>query len=98
MSGRLPFSMQCGENGVMNRVEAIWWRVRVLAATSVVWMAMGAAAWARRNEPAPEQAEPGAGPWVLPYFLVILAVALGLLTVLRSARRSERAKPRQYGE
>jgi len=36
------------------------------------------------------------GPWVLPYALVIMGVALGLLMVLRPSKRRDRARPERY--
>ena len=38
----------------------------------------------------------GPSAWVLPYGLLIFSVGLGLMMVLRSARRAERHKPEQY--
>ena len=40
----------------------------------------------------------GGGSYVLPYFLVILGVGLGLLLVCRSSHRRDRARPEQYDE
>jgi hypothetical protein len=40
----------------------------------------------------------GGGSWVLSYFLVGLAVTLGLLVVCRSSSRRDRIKPEAYAE
>ncbi len=48
---------------------------------------------------APKVNEPGSATqsaWVLPYLLVIMFIGLGLLGVVRSSRRRDRAKPETY--
>jgi hypothetical protein len=40
----------------------------------------------------------GNGMYAACYALVILAVALGLMSVCRPSRRRDRARPEQYGE
>ncbi len=59
----------------------------------------GTACWALVVFAAPEVNEPGSATqsaWVLPYLLVIMFIGLGLLGVLRSSRRRDRAKPEAY--
>ena len=51
--------------------------------------------WAQQAGQAKEESS-GAGPWVLPYTLVILCIGLGMLVLCRTARRSDRARPQQY--
>lgn len=38
----------------------------------------------------------GKGAYVLPYFVVILSVFLGMLVVCHGSRRRDRAKPEEY--
>lgn len=59
------------------------------------WLALDAAALAQAQQPS---AEPQGGSYVLSYFLVLLAVGLGLLVVCRASHRRDRAKPEQYDE
>jgi len=47
---------------------------------------------------AKEEAGDKKGSWVFSYALVLLGIGLGMLVVLRSSRRRERAKPQQYAE
>jgi len=65
-----------------------------LAIAAACWWVLYGAAWAK---PAPPQ-EPKSrgGTWTMSYFLLILAVSLGLLVVCRSSRRRDRARPEQY--
>jgi len=67
----------------------------LLVAGWACWVATEGAAWAAgAGEPVTEKGS--ARDWVLPYFIVILCIALGMLVVCRTARRSERARPEKY--
>ena len=84
----------------MNRAIAIWYKVKLLAVTAGLWLAVDGVALAQR---AAKQAGDGGGGdshkvWVMPYALVMLCIGLGMLVVCRSSRRSDRAKPKKYGE
>jgi len=63
--------------------------------SAACWLAFDAAALAQAQQ---KTAEPEGGSYVLPYFLVRLAVGLGLLVVCRASHRRDRAKPEQYDE
>jgi hypothetical protein len=54
-----------------------------------------APAWAQQPGQAKEETR-GAGPWVLPYALIILCIGLGMMVLCRTSRRSDRARPQQY--
>ena len=59
----------------------------------------GTACWALVIFAAPPVNEPSGAKqsaWVLPYLLVIMLIGLGLLSVLRTSRRRDRAKPEVY--
>ena len=84
----------------MNRAIAIWYKIKLLAVTAGLWLAVDGVALAQR---AVKQAADSGGQashktWVLPYALIMLCIGLGMLVVCRSSRRSDRAKPKQYGE
>ena len=77
----------------MKEVDAFWRMGWSAIVALVVWLTVHGEAWAQ----AAKKGEGGGGPaYVIPYFLVIFCVGLGLLGVLRSARRSDRAKPKEY--
>jgi heme/copper-type cytochrome/quinol oxidase subunit 2 len=59
------------------------------------WGALVGVAWAKKGMPQEEAASTG-GTWTMSYFLLVMAVSLGLLVVCRSSRRRDRAKPEQY--
>ena len=59
------------------------------------WLAVHGTALAAA---APKKEDNGGGSYVLPYFLVILGVGLGLLLVCRSSHRRDRARPEQYDD
>jgi hypothetical protein len=77
----------------MKKVDAFWRTVWSAVTMLVVWLSVSGEAWA---QPAKKDEGAGGASYVLPYFLVIFCVALGLLVALRSARRSDRAKPKEY--
>jgi hypothetical protein len=61
------------------------------------WFATAAAAWARQSTPPPTtSSSQGPTAWVLPYFIVILCIGLGMLVLCRTSRRSDRAKPQKF--
>jgi hypothetical protein len=87
----------------MSRIEFFWRKAKLVAMAAAMWMAVygHALAAGKGKKPAPV-ADAGGGAaesthgWVLPYFILLLAVGLGMLVVCRSSRRSDRAKPKQY--
>ena len=79
----------------MNHLKSIWPAMKVLLLAALGWATAHAAAVAKDAEPA--EADKG-GTWVLSYALVLLGIGLGMLIMLRSSRRRERAKPEQYAE
>lgn len=83
----------------MNRAIAIWHKVKLLAVTAGLWLAVDGVALAKVVKKA---AGGGGGDshkvWVMPYALIMLCIGLGMLVVCRSSRRSDRAKPKKYGE
>ena len=82
----------------MSRIDFFWRKAKLAAMAVAMWLAVYGHALAAKKKPVPEDtsaAESTQG-WVLPYFMVLLAIGLGLLVVCRSSRRSDRAKPKQY--
>jgi len=80
----------------MNRPRSIVRTLRILTFAAVCWIAVQATALAK-----PPEEDPGAGgvwKWMLAYLLVLLGIGLGLLVVLRTSGRRDRAKPEAYGE
>lgn len=81
----------------MKHVMGLYRSVRPLVFLVFAWCSLVAPVLAAK--PAKETApagEVGPSAWVLPYALVLFSVGLGLMMVLRSARRSDRHKPEQY--
>ena len=80
----------------MNRLRSIWTALKTLAAAALCWAALCGTVLAA----AKEKEEKGGGPtsWIIPYILVLLGVALGMMLVCRSARRRDRARPETYGD
>ena len=60
------------------------------------WAVIEGLAWARPATNKAKEEGSGPGDWVLPYFIVVLCISLGMLIVCRTARRSDRAKPQKY--
>ncbi len=80
----------------MKRLNLIWQRLSNVSLLLAFWLGMHAHAWAAKlpkGEPAPGE---GSQTWVAPYALVMLAIGLGMLFVVHSSRRSDRAKPQEY--
>jgi hypothetical protein len=71
--------------------------MRMVFLTVAAWMCGVATASAQGIPPKPSAAESG-GSWVMAYMLVLLVITLGLIIVLKSSGRRERAKPETYGE
>jgi hypothetical protein len=46
----------------------------------------------------PKKEDNGGGSYVLPYFLVILGVGLGMVMVCRASNRRDRARPESYDQ
>ena len=80
----------------MNLWRAIWRRCRVAILGVLFWAAAyGPALAANEDE---EAVKGGPASYILPYVLVLLGIALGMLVVCRSARRRERPRPEQFAE
>ena len=63
------------------------------------WLALHGAALAKAVEKKKDEGGGGeGGSYVLPYALVILGIALGMLFVCRSCNRRDRARPEKYGD
>ncbi len=86
----------------MNRLTALWRRLRTVAVAVGLWAACCGVAWAQAtssgsgDKSSTDASGGGASPWVGPYFIVILGVALGLFILCNPSRRRDRAKPEQY--
>jgi hypothetical protein len=70
--------------------------LRFLAIVLGGWLAMATTAWARQSAPTTTDSSRGPGAWVLPYFIVILCIGLGMLVLCRTSRRSDRARPQKF--
>ena len=83
---------------MMKRMHVIWQRLKIVAVAVALWLVLHAEVLAapKKMEP-PVKEGPGSQAWVFPYFVVLMAVGLGMLMVCLSSRRADRAKPRQYG-
>ena len=79
----------------MNCLRSIWQVLKVLVAAATLWAAVHGVALAKGAEEA--EGDDG-GSWVASYALVLVVMGLGMLVVLRSARRRDRVRPEQYGE
>jgi hypothetical protein len=66
----------------------------------MIWFGLAAVAMAAdaKQPEQPGSSEGGGLSWAPCYMIVILAIALGLMTVLSPSRRRERAKPEVYGD
>jgi hypothetical protein len=80
----------------MKRNESIWRKFKVVAMAVAFWLAMYGHVFAAKKAKVVEKTEGSSQSWVFPYFVVMMAVGLGMLVVCRSSRRAERAKPKQY--
>ena len=81
----------------MTYLRSLGRKLAILTLTALLWTAIHGAALARGG--APKQEDEGGGAassWTMPYFLVILAVGLGMLAVCRPSRRRDRARPESY--
>jgi len=58
------------------------------------WLTLHGTAWAQK--PTPEAEGGGATSFLLPYFMVILFVGLGVFLVCRPSQRRDRARPEDY--
>ena len=70
--------------------------LRTLTVAAVCWLAACGPALAAADTEGKKGG--GATAWTMPYFVVVLGVALGMMLVCRSARRRDRAKPQTYGD
>ena len=72
----------------MNRLTRWWHSAGFFVSTVAVWVALPGMALAQEKG-----AESSTPPYVGPYFIVILCLALGLMVVCNPDRRKEKAKP-----
>ncbi len=74
------------------------WRraTRWLTASLVLWLALGSTALAAPKKP--EEAAPPTKSYVLPYFLVIMFLGLGMMAVLRPSSRADKIPDRRPDE
>ncbi len=69
-------------------------RLLVVTITLVACLAVGNVAWADSSVPA----APAEKSYVLPYFVVVLACALGLMLVCRSSHRTTEIKQTEFDD
>jgi hypothetical protein len=80
----------------MKRIESLWRKLTVVTMALAFWLAMYGHVLAAKKEKLAEKTEGSSQSWVFPYFVVMMAIGLGMLVVCRSSRRTERAKPKGY--
>ena len=80
----------------MDRLRSMGTVLRTLTVAAVCWLAACGPALAAADTEGKKGG--GATAWTMPYFVVVLGVALGMMLVCRSARRRDRAKPQTYGD
>ena len=85
------------DNFDMKLLYAVRYYLTLFIAVFGMWLTTPGLAWARRAKKPVEEVATG-GSWVMSYALVILVVALSMLTVCNSSRRSDREKPQDYGD
>ena len=81
----------------MKRFNSIWKTLRAFISAIGCWAVVGDSVLAAANDGGAGE-DKGYGVWVMAYMLVILFMVLGMLFVLRSAKRRDRAKPEKYAE
>lgn len=79
----------------MKRIESLWRKLKLVTVAAALWLAMYGHLFAAKQK-AVEKPSESSQTWVFPYFVVLMAVGLGMLVVCRSSRRTERAKPKGY--
>ena len=80
----------------MNRLKRLWHSARLFVSVAVVWVGLYGLALAQASDADKKGPDTSAPPYVGPYFVVILCLALGLMVVCNPSRRREKAKPDQY--
>jgi len=81
----------------MTYLRSLGLKLTMFTLAALLWTAIHGTALARGG--APKQEDDGGGgasAWTMPYFLVILAIGMGMLAVCRSSRRRDRARPESY--
>lgn len=76
-----------------NPFETIWHTTKILGLTWFLLVADHGTAWAQAVV---QEKEKSGGSWLLSYGLVALGVGLGMLFVLKSSHRRDRAEPEKY--
>ena len=79
----------------MKCLRLAWQRGKPVLFVSLGWCLMHGTALAQE---AGKPSAGGSGMYAACYALVILAIALGLVSVCRPSRRRDRARPEQYGD
>jgi hypothetical protein len=81
-------------------VREMWRAGRIAVFSLIGWLAAYGAAMAqqpaKQPTPAPAGETVNSSVYVFAYFLVIFAIALGMLFVCRSSNRRDRAKPEEF--
>jgi|GEM_PF-6859038 len=80
----------------MNLLGAVRYYLAMLTTTTSYLLVMAGEAWAK--SPAKTADEDTGGSWVMPYALVIFVVAIGLVIVCNSSKRTDSEKPKDCGE
>ncbi|NQT40743.1 MAG: hypothetical protein HQ581_24830 [Planctomycetes bacterium] len=79
--------------------RTIWTTVGRAATVAGCWLATTAAAWAQAKDTAEEGTNAvGVGLYAVCYGVVLLCIGLGVMVVLHSSKRRDRAKPEQFEE
>jgi hypothetical protein len=81
----------------MDYINLTWKLVRYSLFSLAAWVSLSALALAAKEAPV-ESSSDGGGVWVMSYMLVGLTFVLGLMVILKSNNRRERAKPEVYVE
>jgi hypothetical protein len=79
----------------MTSVRQIWRMGRIVLLVLLGWLSVYGTAWAQQKSAEP-QPTLNSSTYVMAYFLVIFAIALGILMVCRSSNRRERLRPDQF--
>lgn len=83
----------------MSYLRTFWRVLKTLAMAAVWWAAIFGTAWAKKpGLPKEDDGGSEVTAWTMPYGLVVLGIALGMLFVCRSSRRRDRARPEAYDQ
>lgn len=79
----------------MDRLSRLWHAAKHIVFAVAMWLTLCGMALAQARSQAQEP-ETSGPPYVGPYFVVILCLAMGLMAVCNPSRRKEKAKPEQF--